>query len=85
MEENPRKKINSLKVFVLETTKLESLIRNVRYVFRYLPWKTTYMTTRIVQRKTNRTIYSKKSKGPPASYQGMEIEEKSCCNEFIVK
>lgn len=41
------------------------------------------MTIRIVQRKTNGTIFSKKSKGPPVSYQGAEIKEKACCGEFI--
>lgn len=70
-------KTDSLKLFGLEATKLESLIRSVRYVFRYLPWKTTNMTARIVQRKTNGTIYAKKSKGPQVSYQRVEIEEKA--------
>ena len=78
MEEKPHthKKMDSLKLFGLEATKLESLIRSVRYVFRYLPWKTRNMTARIVQRKTNGTIYAKKSKGPQVSYQRVEIEEK---------
>ena len=71
------KKMDSLKLFGLETTKLESLIRSVRYVFSYLPWKTTNMTARIVQRKTNEKIYAKKSKGPQVSYQRVEIEEKA--------
>lgn len=60
-------KMNYLKLFGLETTKLGSLIRSVRYVFRYLPWKTTNTTARIVQRKTNRTIYFKKSSVTPGS------------------
>ena len=79
MEEklHTHKKMDSLKLFGLETTKLESLIRSVRYVFSYLPWKTTNMTARIVQRKTNEKIYAKKSKGPQVSYQRVEIEEKA--------
>ena len=79
MEEklHTHKKMDSLKLFGLETTKLESLIRSVRYVFSYLPWKTTNMTARIVQGKTNEKMYSKKSKGPQVSYQRVEIEEKA--------
>lgn len=79
MEEklHTHKKMDSLKLFGLETTKLESLIRSVRYVFSYLPWKTTNMIARIVQGKTNEKIYAKKSKGPQVSYQRVEIEEKA--------
>ena len=57
-------KTDSRKHFGLKTTKLESVITSVRYVFRYLSWKTTDMTTRIVQRETNATFIPRSQKGP---------------------